>query len=169
MSGRPDSIYVHLGPFSGLVAAARENRPLFGNKPPGPQTRQKVRELLNFSIGKEMPGDPIVEHRWAKDGVDGDVVSWSVGFGPRTEAFFLKPTDAAGPLPGVLALHDHGYYKYFGMRRSPTDRMALWQNSLPSGAPIMKGELSPTPWSEEGSRCWCPTRFCGEAAAFHSR
>ena len=35
-----------------------------------------------------------------------------VGYGPRTEAWLLKPVGAKGRLPGVVALHDHGGF-YF--------------------------------------------------------
>jgi dienelactone hydrolase len=39
------------------------------------------------------------------------------GDGPPTEALLLKPAGAKGPLPAVLALHDHGGNKYFGTRK----------------------------------------------------
>jgi dienelactone hydrolase len=42
------------------------------------------------------------------------LISCSVGFGPRTEAIFLKPKGLVETLPGVVALHDCGYYKFFG-------------------------------------------------------
>ena len=29
----------------------------------------------------------------------------------------IKPIGAKGPLPGILALHDHGGNKYFGLRK----------------------------------------------------
>jgi dienelactone hydrolase len=35
-------------------------------------------------------------------------VSWSVGYGPRTFAYLLRPVGPNKPLPGVVALHDHG-------------------------------------------------------------
>jgi hypothetical protein len=54
------------------------------------------------------------ERRWSADGVDGEELSWSVVFGPRTEAYVLKPAGSPGLLAGILALHDHGHFKYFG-------------------------------------------------------
>jgi hypothetical protein len=54
---------------------------------------------------------------WSADGVDCEQVSWSVGFGPRTSAWVLKPSDARGPLPGILALHDHGHFKFYGKEK----------------------------------------------------
>lgn len=110
-------IYQHLGPFSGLVAAARQRLPLFGIAPPGIETRQKAREILNFSLNGDMPQDPAIEQRWTAYGIEGEVVSWSVGFGPRTKAILLKPAENRGPLPGIVALHDHGHFKYFGKEK----------------------------------------------------
>lgn len=109
--------YLHLGPFSNLVDVARRRTPLFGTAPPGPQTRTKAREVLNFSFAEELPIEPVVLRRWSADGVDCELVSWSVGFGPRSEAIFVKPAGTAEPLPGIVALHDHGYYKYFGKEK----------------------------------------------------
>src|SRR5579863_4172472 len=42
------------------------------------------------------------------DGLEIQQLSWQLPGGPRTEAVFLRPLGAAGPLPGILALHDHG-------------------------------------------------------------
>lgn len=117
MTDETDRTYRDLGPFSGLVAAAKRRGPLFGRAAPGPRTRQLVRDVLNFSIGDEMPEAPRVDRRWTAEGVEGELVSWSVGFGPRTDAILLKPAGETGPLPGVVALHDHGYYKYFGKEK----------------------------------------------------
>jgi dienelactone hydrolase len=44
-------------------------------------------------------------------------LSWQLPYGRPTEAIFLKPENAHGPLPGVLAFHDHGGNKYFGKRK----------------------------------------------------
>jgi len=49
--------------------------------------------------------------------VVGEEVSWSVGYGPRTTAWILRPDESRGPLPGVLALHSHDGYKYFGKEK----------------------------------------------------
>jgi dienelactone hydrolase len=142
MKQEPDSFYLQLGPFSGLVAAARQNRPLFGNIAPGPQTRQLVREILNFTIGREAPQDPMVERRWSSDGVESELVSWSVGFGPRTDAIFLWPAGAVGPLPGIVALHDHGYYKFFGKEKiadgpeGPLPELAAFRATYYGGRPF---------------------------------
>jgi dienelactone hydrolase len=76
-----------------------------------------VREILGFVERKETPQHVWVEHRWERDGLAGEQVSWSVGYGPRTRAFVLKPAGTDGPLPGVLALHGHDGFKYFGKEK----------------------------------------------------
>ncbi|MFJ5954394.1 acetylesterase [Paenarthrobacter sp. NPDC092416] len=51
------------------------------------------------------------------DGVITSRLSWQPGFGPRTSAWFVRPADASGPLPGLLALHCHGGIKSHGAER----------------------------------------------------
>lgn len=109
--------YQHLGGFSDWVAVARARQPLFPLAPPGPETRRKAREILGFSLGDEHPRDVRLETQWTADGIHGEEISWSVGFGPRTRAWLLKPAAARAPLPGVVALHDHGHFKYFGKEK----------------------------------------------------
>lgn len=59
-----------------------------------------------------------VSRRATGDGLVVEELSWSVGYGPRTEAYFLRPAGAGGePLPGVLALHDHGGFKFYGKEK----------------------------------------------------
>jgi len=42
---------------------------------------------------------------------------WQLPFGPPTHAYLLYPTNISGPLPGVLAFHDHGGDKFFGREK----------------------------------------------------
>ncbi|MBA8794139.1 dienelactone hydrolase [Friedmanniella endophytica] len=42
------------------------------------------------------------------DGVEAQPLDWTVGYGPRTRGWLLRPQGTAEPLPGVLALHCHG-------------------------------------------------------------
>jgi dienelactone hydrolase len=51
------------------------------------------------------------------DGLTIEHLSWQLPYGPPTEALVLKPERAAGKLPAVVALHDHGGNKYFGLRK----------------------------------------------------
>jgi dienelactone hydrolase len=114
MTDPSGSHYDHLGPFSGLVAAAKAVRPLFGL---APDARQRAKEKLGFTIADEQPQDIRIGGSWTADGVRGEAISWSVGFGPRTEGFLLKPAEGEGRLPGVVALHDHGHFKFFGKEK----------------------------------------------------
>jgi dienelactone hydrolase len=109
--------YQHLGVFSDWVAAAREKQSLYPVAAPGAQTQSLIREALGFCHGDESPMDVKIESKWEKDGVSGDEVSWSVGFGPRTHAYVLKPAIASGPLPGIVALHDHSDFKFYGKEK----------------------------------------------------
>ena len=109
--------YRHLGIFSDWVDEARRQGPLFPEAAPGPETQRLVREALGFCHGPEAPLAVQVEGRWEHDGVAGEEVSWSVGYGPRTHAYVLKPAQARAPLPGIVALHDHGMFKFYGKEK----------------------------------------------------
>jgi dienelactone hydrolase len=58
-----------------------------------------------------------VQHLLGYDGLHVEHLTWQLPYGPPTEALFLKPKDAKGRLPGILALHDHGGNKMFGYRK----------------------------------------------------
>ena len=109
--------YQHLGSFSDLVNEANRQHSLFPIAQPGPATQQRIRETLGFAGGDEQPQEVRVEQTWERDGVRGEALSWSVGYGPRTQAWFLRPVNQTGPLPGILALHDHGGFKYYGKEK----------------------------------------------------
>jgi dienelactone hydrolase len=107
--------YRHLGPFSDLVDVAIG----FVERPAPAERRldqSTVRRLLGFDRDGE-PIEPRVEARWSREEVDGEEVSWSVGYGPRTHAWLLRPSGSSGSLPGVLALHGHDAYKYHGKEK----------------------------------------------------
>jgi dienelactone hydrolase len=109
--------YRHLGIFSDWVAEAHRQATLYPPMLPGEETRRAIRERMGFSEGLERPLDVQVEARWEQDGLEGEQVSWSVGFGPRTQAWVFKPAGAQGRLAGVLALHDHSGFKFFGKEK----------------------------------------------------
>ena len=116
--------YQHLGIFSDWVQAAQAQQPLFPLAPPGPETQRRVREVLGFCNRPETPCDVQIERQWQRDGLMGEEVSWSVGYGPRTHAYVLKPAHATQPLPAVIALHCHGGFKFYGKEKiadGPTD------------------------------------------------
>ena len=58
-----------------------------------------------------------VVRRFEYDGLHIEELVWQLPYGPPTQALFLKPANAAGELPGIVALHDHGGNKYFGKRK----------------------------------------------------
>jgi dienelactone hydrolase len=87
------------------------------------QGRAAVREALGpLPAGAEGQPEGTVDQaqivkRYAFDGLAVEELSWQLPYGPPTQAVFLKPENAREPLPGVLALHDHGAVKHFGWRK----------------------------------------------------
>lgn len=77
---------------------------------------RRVRERLAIP---DIGGRPEVRVRkqLTYDGLHIEELSWQLPYGRPTEAILLKPADAQGPLPGILAFHDHGAVKYFGTRK----------------------------------------------------
>jgi dienelactone hydrolase len=83
------------------------------------QARARVREALGPSPleaeAKAIRAQTVKSFTF--DGLAIEELSWQLPYGPPTGAYFLKPEGAQEPLPGVLALHDHGHVKYFGKRK----------------------------------------------------
>jgi dienelactone hydrolase len=109
--------YQHLGVYSDWVQSARVEQTLYPVAPPGPETQNRFREILGSCNKAADARDVQVEDHWESDGVEGEAVSWSVGYGPRTAAWILKPAGASTPLPGIVALHDHGGFKFYGKEK----------------------------------------------------
>lgn len=109
--------YQCLDLFSDWVEEAHRQQELYPLAAPGPETQRRVREVLGFCSGPETPLNVRAEQRWKRDGLVGEEISWSVGYGPRTFAWILKPTEVEGPLPGIVALHDHGAFKFLGKEK----------------------------------------------------
>jgi dienelactone hydrolase len=84
------------------------------------QARAKALELVAQPDTGESPKPEVVK-RTVVEGVEVELLRWQLSFGPPTEAVFLKPQGAKGPLPGIVALHDHGGLKYFGWRKIADD------------------------------------------------
>ena len=147
--------FAHLGPYSELVDVAKE----LVDRPAGDLDAAAVRRLLGFDTDRD-PVDARVDARWSRDGVDGEEVSWSVGYGPRTRARYLRPAGVAGPLPGVLALYGHDGYKYHGLEKvSSTGSNSAGsadgpQGTVPEVAPLRHATASPP-------HTWPPARICG--------
>ena len=109
--------YRHLGVFSDWVNAAHRQHTLYPVAVPGLQTQERIRESLGFCHTDENPVNVQIECEWEKDGLIGQEISWSVGFGPRTHAFLFKPLNTTESLPGIVALHDHSDFKYYGKEK----------------------------------------------------
>jgi dienelactone hydrolase len=77
------------------------------------------RRLLERIAQPECGGRPDarVHRQFTYDGLHVEELEWHLPYGPPTRALFLKPAGAHGPLPAVLALHDHGGNHYFGRRK----------------------------------------------------
>ena len=58
-----------------------------------------------------------VKKQYNYDGLHIEELSWQLPYGRPTEAILLKPENARGPLPAILAFHDHAGNKYFGRQK----------------------------------------------------
>ncbi|HTW09963.1 MAG TPA: hypothetical protein VME46_20845 [Acidimicrobiales bacterium] len=136
--------YEHLGIYSDWVGAC-----------PGPKARSgglsaadartlvdelvvQPGRLLGPQLEDEGPADVRLERSFETDGLVGEELSYSVGYGPRARAWLLKPEGAGRPLPGVLALHSHDGFKYLGKEKIADG---------PQGAPGSAAELRSTQYS----------------------
>ena len=101
----------HLGPYSDLVAAARQSRERSA-------WRDDLTRHLAFAPREPEPIDPRREKTWQADGIQAEEITWSCGYGPRTEAWLYYPAEAASrPFPGLVLLHDHGAFKFWGKEK----------------------------------------------------
>src|SRR3954454_7143939 len=77
------------------------------------------KRVLECMAPVDLGGKPTVTvtGRTTYDGLDIEFLTWQLPAGPKTEAVLLKPAGARGPLPGILALHDHGGNKFMGWRK----------------------------------------------------
>ena len=79
-------------------------------------TREVVRERMGIPDVGGMPQVKITK-QYVYDGLQIEELRWQLPYGRPTEAILLKPQNARGRLPGILAFHDHGGNKYFGTRK----------------------------------------------------
>lgn len=93
--------------------------------------RKTARNRLNERLAiPDIGGLPAttVKRKFEFDGLQIEELSWQLPYGRPTEAILLKPMNAKGKLPAVLAFHDHGGNKYFGCRK--ITRTSADQHSL---------------------------------------
>jgi hypothetical protein len=102
--------YSHLGPYSDLVEAVRLSK----QQPP---SGNEIQRALEFSPGPAEARDVRTGCTWREGDIIGEEISWSCGYGPRTEAWLYYAADAPGPRPGIVLLHDHGAFKYWGKEK----------------------------------------------------
>jgi dienelactone hydrolase len=78
--------------------------------------KQRLKERLAIPDIGAMP-KVSVNKKYEYDGLQIEELSWQLPYGHPTEAILLKPVNAQGKLPAVLAFHDHGGNKYFGVKK----------------------------------------------------
>lgn len=78
--------------------------------------RQRLKERLGIPDIGGMP-KITVKKKYEYDGLNIEELSWQLPYGHPTEAIVLKPVNAKGKLPAILAFHDHGGNKYFGVKK----------------------------------------------------
>ncbi len=78
--------------------------------------KEKVLERISMP---DIGGIPkvTIHKEYLYDGLQVEEISWGLPYGRPAEAIVLKPANATGPLPGILAFHHHGADKYFGKRK----------------------------------------------------
>lgn len=105
--------------------------------------KQLVERMAIPEIGG-IPKVKIVE-TFTYDGLHVERITWQLPYGRPTEAILLKPLNAKGKLPAVLAFHDHAGDKYFGTRK--ITKISDAQHPLMKEAQALSYEG--TPWANE--------------------
>jgi dienelactone hydrolase len=105
-----------------------------------------VYELLAYEP-PDCPLDAAVNRVTERDGVVTELVSWAQPFGPRTEAFVVRPAGAVGRLPGVVALHDHSAFKYYGK-----EKLVEIEDEPPIMREFKQGTYGGVSWANELAR-----------------
>jgi dienelactone hydrolase len=80
------------------------------------KARERVKERLSIPDIGGLP-KVNVKNKHNYDGLEIEELSWQLPYGRPTDAILLKPANAKGKLPAILAFHDHGGNKYFGTRK----------------------------------------------------
>lgn len=101
--------YAQLPAF--LAAAPRSGR---GHDVAG---REALLDCLGISDLEPVVSDLQVGTGVKRDGVRIVPLSWQLPYGPRTEGWLMTPATGAGPWPGVLAMHDHGGWRWHGKEK----------------------------------------------------
>ena len=78
--------------------------------------RKQLEDRLAIPVIEGVP-EVKVKRQLEYDGLHIEEISWQLPYGRPTDAIVLKPLNAKGRLPGILAFHDHGGNKYLGTRK----------------------------------------------------
>lgn len=125
-----------IGLYGAWASSLNENRPpsfsFRGEGFTAVETWQKVaRQRLRERLAVPDIGGPPqvnIKKQYTYDGLHIEEINWQLPYGRPTEAILLKPANAKGRLPGILAFHDHGGNKFFGcskITRTPGDQLPL--------------------------------------------
>ncbi|MGV3559148.1 hypothetical protein [Larkinella arboricola] len=81
--------------------------------------KEAISKTREFLAAPPQPATPKVQidRTYEYDGLIIEELTWQLPYGSPTKAVVLKPKGAKGPLPAILALHDHAGKKYFGYRK----------------------------------------------------
>jgi hypothetical protein len=82
--------YEHLGVYSDWVATAAGPRAR-ATRPGREEVRRLASKILAVPSPSRDPGGVRVERRWSGGGLEGEEISYSAGYRPRTRAWVLKP------------------------------------------------------------------------------
>ena len=80
------------------------------------RARKQVMDRMSIPNIGGMP-KAVVNKQYSYDGLHIEELTWQLPYGRATEGILLKPENARGRLPAILAFHDHSGNKYFGTRK----------------------------------------------------
>ncbi len=114
-----------IGLYGGWAAALTENKlPSFSFRKKEWTSIELWRKAAKQRLAERLviPGidsspEVKINKQYTYDGLHIEELSWQLPYGRATEAILLKPLNATGKLPAILAFHDHGGNKYFGTRK----------------------------------------------------
>ncbi len=111
-------MYEDLGSYSGLVEEAdRRAGGLWPAASPGARTRAAIRDALGFANdGGPAAPTVTVDSRWTDGELDCEELSWQLPYGPPSRAWLYRPRGAEA-LPGIVAFHCHGRFKFYGKEK----------------------------------------------------
>ncbi|MEM3967421.1 MAG: prolyl oligopeptidase family serine peptidase [Ignisphaera sp.] len=82
--------------------------------------RIELENLLNlsfFNLYRGTPFNSTVKHVFDFHTTTMEWFSYDMPFGPRTEGFLIYPKNVKEKLPLIIALHDHGGFKFYGKEK----------------------------------------------------